>query len=284
MIKAKRVWKWIDEADKAWAKAFKEAKTDLDYYDGEQWTEEEKTELERRGQPVLTLNFIKPTLDVVIGTETRVRTDIRVLPRGLYDQSLADILSAAIKFELDLNDGEYALRSAFESMLKIGVGWVVVEQHPYPEKATLLIESVPYAEMLVDPASVKYDLTDAKYIIRRKWMDIEDVINRFPSSRPLFKENEQGDWEYVGVQHETGASPIETDTIRHTSPPPDIMGNVKRWRESDWFDKESGRVLVVEVNYRTVEERTVLVNAVTGDSEIYQRRVGRSTGSSGNYA
>ena len=57
-----------------------EQMTDHKFYDGGQWTSEDETELEARGQKALVFNQIKPTIDWILGTEKRTRIDYRILP------------------------------------------------------------------------------------------------------------------------------------------------------------------------------------------------------------
>lgn len=262
MIDFKKAWSWKENAEQAFGKAFKEAKTDLEYYEGEQWTDEEKAVLQERGQPVLTLNFIKPTIDVVIGLETRVRTDIRVLPRGMQDQALADLMSAAIKFELDMNEAEYVFRQAFEDMVKCGLGWVCVEPSFWRNNTEVYLESVPYDEILIDPMARQYDLTDARYLIRRKWIDIEQALQLFPEAQPYFKRLDNGKWVYAPPVPSYQPSPDEP--IKHKGFP-DIMGNVKQWDSDKWLQGDEGMVLVWEVLYKTWAPVDYWYNLDTGE-------------------
>ena len=46
-----------------------------DYYDGDQWDEEDRLEVEDRNQKATVFNIIKPTIDWILGTERRTRID-----------------------------------------------------------------------------------------------------------------------------------------------------------------------------------------------------------------
>src|SRR4051812_5730308 len=56
------------------------AERDHDYYHGKQWAADEVKKIERRGQPVLTLNMIRGKVDYYLGLERANRTKPRALP------------------------------------------------------------------------------------------------------------------------------------------------------------------------------------------------------------
>ncbi len=253
---------WYDEGLMALSATRRECEKDFEFYEGDQWSEEDKRELEARGQPVLTLNFIKPTIDVVIGMETRVRADARILPRGDQDQGLADHLTAALKFEYDQNEVEYVFREAFENMVKGGVGWVLVEPNLMPSGGALLIESVPPEEIIYDPYAKRYDLLDGRYIIRIKWVRSAEAWRRWPEfARRIMS---LGGEAPKGLENDQ-----EVETIIHTSPSPDILGSVLQWQGKSGagvYDKATDRVAVMEIQYRTVKTARALVNTATGEA------------------
>ena len=54
---------------------------DRDYYDGKQWTDEEIETLQKRGQPAIVVNRIKPKVDFLLGVERQQRTMPKAFPR-----------------------------------------------------------------------------------------------------------------------------------------------------------------------------------------------------------
>src|SRR3972149_1640438 len=80
-ISASRVWDWHNEARDASTEFRNRSEKAHNYYDHEQWTEEERLELRERGQPDTTINRIKPAIDLILGTESKVRVDYKAAPR-----------------------------------------------------------------------------------------------------------------------------------------------------------------------------------------------------------
>lgn len=77
---------------------------DAAYYDGEQFTQEEIQEYERRNQKPRVFNEIKPTVDWILGGERRVRTDWAVMPRTEDDSKQSLVKSKLVKYIDDINN------------------------------------------------------------------------------------------------------------------------------------------------------------------------------------
>jgi hypothetical protein len=82
---------WRYEARTAHAENRREQAVDADYYDGIQRSIDELRELEDRGQPPITLNFISQQVLWLLGTERRTRVEAKVSPRSKEDESGAQV-------------------------------------------------------------------------------------------------------------------------------------------------------------------------------------------------
>ena len=69
----------------------------FDFYDGDQWTADEKETLINRGQQPTVLNLIRPTIDMVLSLEVEKRSDLQVVGRNPDDVEIGDILTALLK-------------------------------------------------------------------------------------------------------------------------------------------------------------------------------------------
>ena len=67
------------------------------YYHGKQLTPEEAADLESKGMGELIANMVKPSVNVVLGTEVKTRTDWRVQADRDEDQDMAEALSMKLK-------------------------------------------------------------------------------------------------------------------------------------------------------------------------------------------
>lgn len=160
---------------------------DEDYYDNDQWSEDEKVELQARGQAAICWNVIQQTCNWVMGSEKRGRTDFRVLPRGKEDAKPAERKTALLKYLSDVNRTTFHRSRAFEDAVKVGIGWLEdgVTDNDDGEPVYSRYES--WRNILWDSASTEYDLSDARYVIRFKHVDLDVALALFPDRRALLE-------------------------------------------------------------------------------------------------
>ena len=260
-IDPNKVWGWYHEGRDHSSNFRKESMRDCDYYDNQQWTAEKKQDLEDRGQPAIVINRIKPTIDLVIGTESKIRTDFKAAPRknnGAFD---AGIATECIKYVMDQNAGEYAISEIFEGQVKAGWDFVELCKSDDPFREIIQISTVPRHDLIWDPYAKEYDLGDGKYFIRAKWMELEDAENKFPKHKGLLK---------MAISTEE-LEPMYEMPYRGTEDQPDRPG-VLQWPDApisspEWMDKSRKRVKLLECWYKCPKEVKLVDNYLTGEVE-----------------
>lgn len=176
---------------------------DEDYYDNDQWSEDDKLELESRGQAAICWNVIQQTCNWVMGSEKRGRTDFKVLPRGKEDAKPAERKTSLLKYLSDVNRTPFHRSRAFEDAVKVGIGWLEdgVTENDDGEPVYSRYES--WRNMLWDSASTEYDLSDARYVIRFKYVDLDVALALFPD-RAAILERSAGSGETMGYADSNG--------------------------------------------------------------------------------
>ena len=260
-ITAQRAYSWFKDGRDHLSKAMKDADTCCQYYDNEQWTKEEILELEDREQPILTKNHIKPTVDLVLGTETKVRVDYKAFPRSGAHVEDAEVVTHLLKHVMDQCKGEYVLSKAFEGMIK--PGWAVVEVYKDfdPFKEPCRIRIVPRDQFVWDKFSREWDWDDARFVMRWKWMDLEDAIALYPEFKNDLQAAVNEDLEH-GVKQPYEMTGDETDP----------HGSVFDWDDDhikvdDWINKSRSRVRILEVWYKVPVKVYILENLQTGEKQ-----------------
>lgn len=159
------------------------------FYDGEQWTEEEKNVLESRNQPVVVVNRIKPKVDSIVGMELKLPVDTKAFPRGILDQGGAEHISEGFRYIEHRTKFDSEESRAFKDILvggrgwyKVGIEWDGVE----PEIFTRRVED---KSIYLDPYSKEDDLSDAKYLHEAVWMDLEDAKALWPTFSEKLEES-----------------------------------------------------------------------------------------------
>lgn len=240
---------WFREAvDKAdiWRQ---EAEQDYDFVAGKQWTDEDKRALEDSGRPAITINRIKPLINVLSGYQRLNRYDIDFLPRTSDDIDICAIRKGITKYVLDRSDYDSEESQAFEDAAIGGLGWLEAG-YEFNEERTdgeaFVRRQDPFG-IYVDPESHKTDFSDAKYICRAKWVDKDELKEVYPEHADA-----------IEAQYEV------YDTAEKTSG--------KKTDDPLWYKRDLQKVRLVECWYKVKESKTLylLTNGQTVPQEEMQ--------------
>lgn len=221
---------WRREADRA-----------ADYYDGNQLSPETVETLKERGQPPLITNIIKPTIDTVLGMEAKARTDWRVRPEDdeECDDELAEALSVKLKHAEIESRADRAVSDAYAAQIKAGLGWVEVAREHDPFKCPYRVRYVHRREIFWDWRAEQPDLSDARYLIRRRWLELEHAIALMPQYATLFRMT-TGGWAGFDPLLEQDSKLVQSWEIERDT----------RIAAVDWRDIQRQRICLYEIWYR----------------------------------
>lgn len=249
--------------DTRWETAWRaEADEACQYYDGNQLTPDLVRTLEERGLAPLSRNLIGATINLVLGIEAKSKRDWRVRADSDDAMEVADAESAKLKQAERECSADRACSEAFSGQVRAGIGWVEVARESDPFKAPYRVRSVHRREIYWDFRAKELDLSDARYLIRKQWVDLDVLTAVFPGKAELLRRavgcwadwdgiSETGDGEGLVSGHEAEArSSIE---------------------DVEWRDTERERVCLYEVWYRVWGSRPVLV-LPTGAVQEYDER------------
>lgn len=172
---------------------------DEDFYDNLQWTEEEEAELEERGQMALVFNVTATTVDWVLGTETRSRSEFKILPRRKEDGKQAEKKTALLKYLADANRAPFSVSRSFADGVKAGVGWIEDGYQGDDEEEPIYTRYENWRNMLWDSAAQEPDLSDGRYIFRSKWLDLDVAMAMFKGRRALLERSCETPWQGFGI-------------------------------------------------------------------------------------
>ena len=174
---------WWIQARTRLSSARYEMALDDDFYDGLQWREQDLLVLEERGQPALVFNQIKPVIDWIIGTEKRTRFDWNVLPREDSDRTAAEAKTKLLKYTDDVNHAQMARSRAFADAVRVGLGWLEAGIRNDPTDEPLYSRSESWRNMWWDDLSEELDYSDARYVFRSRWVDLDIAQAMFPDNK-----------------------------------------------------------------------------------------------------
>ena len=226
----------------------READIDAEYYDGNQLDHLTLDDMQRLGMAPLIRNLIRPTIDAALGMEAKTRSDWRVQADDDKDQDVAEALSVKLKESERESRADRACSDAYAQQLKTGIGWVEVSREMDPFRYPYRVESVDRREIFWDWRAKDPGLTDARYLVRRRWLDVDIIELMFPDQRDLVTS--------IGWSKANWDTPL-TDF-------PAVLGRTWLYErdvtipESDWRDSTRKRLCLYEVWYRVWQRGYVI--------------------------
>lgn len=191
----------------------------FEYVDGVQWSENERAIIQERGQQPTTINTILPTVDMVCAVASQQQADIQVIGRENSDENLATLLTALLKHTLDTCHYDYQEKEGMRECFVGGRSWFEVGLFTDERGKDLVrVDHVPWENVYLDPFSRKPDASDARFIIKTKWVDRDAVKVLFPEAAEMvdstFDDDYQGQ-EYEAQMNSTGRSELYWDARSH---------------------------------------------------------------------
>lgn len=241
--------KFLDEM--AYAPAWRtRAAIEADYYDGNQHTPDDIALNEQRGLPTVTINLVAPTVNLVLGMEARTRTDwiVKSDGSGLTDAQ-AEGLTAKLN-EAERNAyADRACSDAYASAIKTGIGWVEVSREYNPFEYPYRVRNVDRREIWWDMRSQDPLLRDCRWLMRKKWHDVDHLAALLPADKQRFIDAAM-------------SSSARWDMTQLTQTFPYLQDNLiaRDWwaNDADWRDTGRGRACAYEVWYRVWKRGWVL--------------------------
>lgn len=237
---------------------------DWDYYDGIQLTEEDVQLLENRGQSPLVFNLVKRTVDWIIGTERRTRVDFRVVGREEDDAKVAEIKTKYLKYLADTNKTHFHRSHAFKEAAICGLSWLEDGARNDPGKEPIYSRAETWRNILHDSLAVEWDLSDARYVFRQKWVDVDVAQAIWPDRKNVLTGTEKvgdieddivGEW-YLGNR-------IAGEDYRAGK-----VGKYAPWGEPGLTDATRSRVRLIEAWFRQPVREQIIKGGAFHDSVL----------------
>lgn len=168
-----------------------------DYFDDKQLTEKERTALEKRGQPPVVFNEIKPKVKTMLGLEKQTRKDPKAFPRNPDDDDAARACTDAIRFVCDDSRWDDVRSAAAKNIAIEGTGAVFVGVKAVKApKAQMMggtsmtppvsydpeIRKVAWDRFYYDPYSAEDDFGDAQFKGLVVWLDLDEARRLYPEA------------------------------------------------------------------------------------------------------
>lgn len=237
------------EDQPAWRRV---ADRESDYCDGNQIDSEILQRMQELGIPPAIEPLIGPTIAAVLGMEVRNRGDWQVIADTEGGEEVSDALNHELHQAEDRSRADQACSDAFAAQTKVGMGWVHVGREDNPFEYQYRVESIHRREIWWDWLA-KPDLSDARWLIRRRWYDKRVLALMFPDSAELI-DRVAGGWAGM-LPGEMLVDESTLDAELYASQHQERAWSID---EMSWRDTSRNRVALVECWYRRWERAAVL--------------------------
>ncbi|HFI1950477.1 TPA: portal protein [Yersinia enterocolitica] len=228
------------------------ANTACAYYDGDQLAPEVVAKLRERGQPLTQHNLIAPTIDGVLGMEAKTRTDLMVIADDPNEEMeiMAEAVNAEFADACRLSGLNKARSDAYAEQIKAGLSWVEVRRNSDPFDNKFKVSTVHRNEVFWDWFSREADLSDCRWLMRKRWLDVDEVKGTFPDKAQII-DYSLNEWKGF------------VDTVLAAGQESDLMSAYEEYqswsREStEWVTSNRKRVLLQVIYYRTFQRLPIL--------------------------
>lgn len=177
------------QAVEASDKQFEASLADLEFLQpGGQWPEGVRGDREADGRPCLEIDRVTPFIHQVVNDQRQARPQPQVNPVGDgADRETAEVLQGMIRHITYNGNGEIAIDTSFESMVRCGLGYFRVLTEYQDDNSfdqEIVIKRIPNPFMVqLDPASIEPDGSDAEWGFIASWIEESVYRATYPDSK-----------------------------------------------------------------------------------------------------
>ena len=203
------------DAYRTWGVYYAKAYRDLRAYAGDNWTNLEKSKLERQNRMVLELNKIRRVVNLYSGYERENRTATVCTPVEGSDVRTADQFSNTMYYVYDKANADYIVSEAFEHSLKTGLSIIGLYMDYSRDKVNGDIKMYwkPFNALMLDPYFTKRDLSDCDQASTRDLLSKEQIKSMLPWVDPSVIDNlptgiRDNKYQYLGIYRQYNSTYI----------------------------------------------------------------------------
>ena len=203
------------DAYRTWGVYYAAAYRDLRAYAGDNWTNLEKSKLEKQNRMVLELNKIRRVVNLYSGYERENRTATVCTPVEGSDVKTADQFSDVMYYVYDKANADYIVSEAFEHSLKTGLSIIGIYMDYSRDKVNgdIKLYWKPFNALMLDPYFTKRDLSDCDQASTRDLLSKEQIKSMLPWVEPSVIDNlptgiRDNKYQYLGIYRQYNSTYI----------------------------------------------------------------------------
>jgi len=235
-----------DESYNVWNPFLISAENDIRFYLGDQWSQAEKDYLYQQERQAYVINMTRRTIDMMAGYQIKHRLASVVLPVESSDRQTADQRSKYLMHVMSNNGGYETISKSFASALRSGIALTSVykDYRDDPLDGDIKFAVDPYNSFLCDPYFSDLGWSDCSYVLKRKYISLEQGQSLLPKYRKDIQDLYERGWETDGkfswlpYQRQPGGQEMLAYDELY----------LQKWKEIDHLvDKETAEVFPFEI-------------------------------------
>jgi hypothetical protein len=278
------------DAYRTWGVYYAAAYRDLRAYAGDNWTQQEKTMLEKQRRMILELNKIRRVINLFSGYERENRTSTVVAPVEGSDEATADLFSEVMMYIYSKAQAEYIFSEAFEHSLKTGLAIIgmYIDYQNDKVNGDLKFYWKPFNALMLDPYFTRRDLGDCDQASTRDLLSREQVKALLPwvpeheiDSIPTgIRDNK---YQYLGIYRQYNSTYIAKNLLtydqywKRINKPQKFIVDMETGVSQEWSGSaEEEEILRAEISRNprvqliNSHKRSVELNIIVGGKLLYE--------------
>ena len=228
------------------------AKQDYEFMQGKQWDDADIKKMREAGRPSITINRIRPVINLLCGYASQNETEPDFLPRSEEDDRVSRVAKGITKYCLDRANYQRNKGKCFRDKIICGLAnyWVHYEFDYAKLDGEIRIDRVSPFDVFVDPECSQEDLSDAQYIGRYSWESPSKLKQVYPDKA------------------------VEIDTLSHKFDDTELeTGSFETVNgEALWYSDKYRKVRVVQYWYKEYKTKRIFMTqngVVDEDNPLY---------------
>lgn len=228
------------------------AKQDYKFMQGKQWDDADMKKMREAGRPAITINRIRPIINLLCGYASQNETEPDFLPRSEEDDRVSRVAKGITKYCLDRANYQRNKGKCFRDKIICGLAnyWVHYEFDYAKLDGEIRIDRVSPFDVFVDPECSQEDLSDAQYIGRYSWESPSKLKQVYPDKA------------------------VEIDTLSHKFDDTELeTGRFETINgEALWYSDKYRKVRVVQYWYKEYKTKRIFITqngVVDEDNPLY---------------
>jgi hypothetical protein len=177
----RRLYRQYEDEHDAW---MHEASEDLEFYNGQHWTPEQREVLLERGQKPVTIETTYQLVEQAVAMLTANNPSFRATARESSDVSYADLIADLQQWIWQSSDGKRKLKAVVRDYYVRGLGYLYayVDGNRDFGKGEVTIKDLDPFTVYPDPNSTHPLFDDAAHILVRRELTAEQIRARWPEA------------------------------------------------------------------------------------------------------